>query len=68
MSVPLHPSEDAQFGTRHIAKGVGRLTNHVLKRGEGSWIYTDQGTKLLDFTTGIGVVGLGEQGFTSAPS
>ncbi|CEH18616.1 acetylornithine aminotransferase [Ceraceosorus bombacis] len=59
MSLPLQPSADAQFGTRHIAKGVGRLTNHVLKRGQGSWIFTDQNVKLLDFTTGIGVVGLG---------
>ena len=60
MSVPLQPTQDAQFGSKHIAKGVGRLTNHVLVKGEGSWLTTDDGTKLLDLTCGIGVTNLGE--------
>lgn len=47
------------FGTRHIARGIGRTTQHVFERGQGSWIYTTEGRKLLDFTTGIGVTNLG---------
>ncbi|ODQ52861.1 hypothetical protein SAICODRAFT_7469 [Saitoella complicata NRRL Y-17804] len=49
----------AQFGTNHIAKGIGRLTTHVLERGSGSYVYTTEGKKLLDFTMGIGVTNLG---------
>lgn len=47
------------FGTRHIARGIGRTTQYVFERGQGSWIYTTDGRKLLDFTTGIGVTNLG---------
>lgn len=62
----------AEFGKQHVVKGVGRLTEHVLLKGEGAWITTapaDQtfeaeGTastsrKMLDFTSGIGVANLG---------
>lgn len=49
-----------RFGERHVAKGLGRLTNSVISKGKGSYLYMEDGRKLLDFTTGIGVAGLGE--------
>ncbi|WFD33377.1 hypothetical protein MCUN1_000190 [Malassezia cuniculi] len=47
------------FGARHIARGVGRLTQHVFREGRGAYITTEQGARLLDMTSGIGVVNLG---------
>jgi 4-aminobutyrate aminotransferase len=52
-------SELAAFGEQHIAKGIGRLTKHVFEDGKGTYITTDKGVKLLDLTSGIGVVNLG---------
>jgi 4-aminobutyrate aminotransferase len=51
--------EGAAFGEQHIAKGIGRLTKHVFEDGKGTFITTDKGVKLLDMTSGIGVVNLG---------
>uniref|UniRef100_A0A7S1S0V8 Acetylornithine transaminase n=1 Tax=Alexandrium catenella TaxID=2925 RepID=A0A7S1S0V8_ALECA len=42
-----------------IGSGIGRLSNMVLERGEGSWVFTKTGEKYLDFSTGIGVTSLG---------
>ncbi|MCB0119102.1 MAG: aminotransferase class III-fold pyridoxal phosphate-dependent enzyme [Anaerolineales bacterium] len=36
-----------------------RIFNFVADRAEGSYIYTDDGRKLLDFTSGIGVTNTG---------
>jgi 4-aminobutyrate aminotransferase len=36
-----------------------RIFNFVADRAEGSYIYTDDGKKLLDFTSGIGVTNTG---------
>lgn len=52
-------SKLAQFGTKHIAKGIGRLTSDVFENGAGSYITTTEGRKYLDFTCGIGVTNLG---------
>jgi len=52
-------SKLAQFGTKHIAKGIGRLTSDVFETGAGSYITTTEGRKYLDFTCGIGVTNLG---------
>ncbi|KAI4097967.1 MAG: hypothetical protein LQ339_006628 [Xanthoria mediterranea] len=49
----------SQFGTKHVAKGIGRLTTQVIESGSGSYITMVGGRKMLDFTTGIGVVNLG---------
>jgi 4-aminobutyrate aminotransferase len=49
----------AEFGEKHIARGIGRLTKHVFDEGKGTFITTDKGVKLLDLTAGIGVVNLG---------
>jgi len=48
-----------QFGQRHVAKGVNRLVNAVIKTGRGSYVYLEDGRKMLDFTCGIGVTNLG---------
>jgi len=52
-------SKLAQFGTKHVAKGIGRLSTEVLESGAGSYVTTVEGRKLLDFTSGIGVTNLG---------
>lgn len=48
-----------QFGTKHVAKGIGRLSTEVLESGSGSHVTTASGRKMLDFTSGIGVTNLG---------
>ena len=46
---------------RHaIARGVGRISEFVIKSGTGSWVETTCGRTLLDFTCGIGVVNTGD--------
>lgn len=49
----------AQFGVKHVAKGIGRLSTEVLESGSGSYVTTVEGRKMLDFTSGIGVTNLG---------
>ncbi|KAM0798527.1 4-aminobutyrate aminotransferase [Usnea florida] len=48
-----------QFGTRHVAKGIGRLANEVIESGSGSYVTMVGGRRMLDFTCGIGVANLG---------
>jgi len=43
----------------HMAPVWTRIFNFVADRAEGSYIYTDDGRKLLDFTCGIGVTNTG---------
>jgi 4-aminobutyrate aminotransferase len=43
----------------HITPAWSRIFNFVAERAEGSYIYTDDGRKLLDFTCGIGVTNTG---------
>ncbi|MBL8089526.1 MAG: aminotransferase class III-fold pyridoxal phosphate-dependent enzyme [Anaerolineales bacterium] len=43
----------------HITPAWSRIFNFVAERAEGSYIYTDDGKKLLDFTSGIGVTNTG---------
>lgn len=50
---------EAPAGAERIGAGIGRISNLVLDRGEGSWLYTTDGEKYLDFSTGIGVTNLG---------
>ena len=49
----------AQFGTKHIAKGIGRLANEVIESGSGSYVTMVGGRRMLDFTCGIAVANLG---------
>ena len=43
----------------HMSPVWGRIFNFVAERAEGSYIYTENGRKLLDFTCGIGVTNTG---------
>jgi 4-aminobutyrate aminotransferase len=43
----------------HLFRGVGRLSSLSFERGKGSFVYTTSGQRLLDFTSGIGVVNTG---------
>ncbi len=43
----------------HMTPAWTRIFNFVADRAEGSYIYTDDGRKLLDFTCGIGVTNTG---------
>lgn len=48
------------IGAKHVTKGLGRVTGEaVMVRGQGSWVEFEDGRRLLDFTTGIGVTILG---------
>lgn len=44
---------------RHMSPVWSRIFNFVAERAEGSYIYTADGRKLLDFTCGIGVTNTG---------
>ncbi|KAI0246431.1 acetylornithine aminotransferase [Lactifluus subvellereus] len=48
-----------EFGRRHVARGLNRLTEDMIQKGEGSWVTMHSGRKVLDFTCGIGVTNLG---------
>jgi 4-aminobutyrate aminotransferase len=43
----------------YMTPAWSRIFNFVADRAEGSYIYTDDGKKLLDFTSGIGVTNTG---------
>ncbi len=43
----------------HMTPAWSRIFNFVADRAEGTYIYTDDGKKLLDFTSGIGVTNTG---------
>ena len=43
----------------HMSPALSRIFNFVADRAEGSYIYTDDGRKFLDFTCGIGVTNTG---------
>jgi len=43
----------------HMTPAWSRIFNFVAERAEGSYIYTEDGRKLLDFTSGIGVTNTG---------
>jgi len=49
------------FDTSHISPVWGRAIPGTLiaERGEGAYLYTSEGQKLLDFTSGIGVTNTG---------
>jgi len=48
-----------EFGQRHVTKGLGRISEGIMIKGEGSYVKYDDGRKMLDFTCGIGVTSLG---------
>lgn len=48
------------FGQRHVTAGIGRLTEAVMSKGEGSYLSFEDGRRILDFSSGIGVTNLGK--------
>ncbi|KAI0075125.1 hypothetical protein K474DRAFT_1664617 [Panus rudis PR-1116 ss-1] len=48
-----------EVGQKHVTKGLGRLVEAVMTKGEGSYVTLGDGRTLLDFTCGIGVTNLG---------
>lgn len=52
-------SKLSEFGVKHVAKGIGRLSTEVIESGSGSYVTMVGGRKYLDFTSGIGVTNLG---------
>ncbi|CAG8442857.1 9272_t:CDS:2 [Ambispora leptoticha] len=48
-----------EISTRHLARGILRKSELVVDRARGVWIWTVDGKKYLDFTTGIGVTSTG---------
>ena len=53
------PNQLYQDNISHMAPVWTRIFNFVADHAEGSYIYTDDGRKLLDFTCGIGVTNTG---------
>lgn len=49
-----------EIGSKHVTKGLGRLTEAIITKGEGSYLTLHDGRKMLDFTCGIGVTNLGK--------
>ncbi|KAG8901226.1 hypothetical protein FRB99_005467 [Tulasnella sp. 403] len=49
----------SDFGKQHVARGVNRLTDAVIKSGNGSYLEMEDGRQMLDFTCGIAVTNLG---------
>ncbi|KAI0744250.1 pyridoxal phosphate-dependent transferase [Daedaleopsis nitida] len=48
-----------EFGQQHVTKGLGRIVDAVMIKGEGSYVTLGDGRTMLDFTCGIGVTNLG---------
>lgn len=48
-----------KVGADHVTKGMGRLTEAIMTKGEGSYLTLHDGRRMLDFTCGIGVTNLG---------
>ncbi|GLB44715.1 putative aminotransferase [Lyophyllum shimeji] len=48
-----------QLGQYHVTNGIGRLTEGIMTKGQGSYVEYDDGKRYLDFTSGIGVTSLG---------
>ncbi|KAJ3997323.1 acetylornithine aminotransferase [Lentinula boryana] len=53
------PAALNDFGKHHVTKGLARISEGVMARGQGSYVEYLDGKKLLDFTCGIGVTNLG---------
>ncbi|KAL0078583.1 pyridoxal phosphate-dependent transferase [Phycomyces blakesleeanus] len=49
----------AQFGIQHITRGAVRSTDLVICRGSGIYVWTVDGKKYLDLSTGYGVTNTG---------
>jgi len=52
-------TSSSDFAVSHLCKGIGRVTDIVIERGMGTYVWDEDGTKYLDFTSSIGVVNVG---------
>jgi 4-aminobutyrate aminotransferase len=52
------------FGLFHVTKGIRRVTDGIMAKGEGSYVQYEDGRRCLDFTCGIGVTNLGKSFYT----
>ncbi|KAI0762114.1 pyridoxal phosphate-dependent transferase [Trametes elegans] len=59
MSTAQSHASLVEFGQKHVTKGLGRIVDAVITKGEGSYVTLGDGRQLLDFTCGIGVTNLG---------
>ncbi|KAF9472060.1 acetylornithine aminotransferase [Pholiota conissans] len=60
LTTNTNPPQDLhEFGVKHVNHGVGRITEGIMVKGEGSYVVYDNGSRMLDFTCGIGVTNLG---------
>nr|MBI2905492.1 aminotransferase class III-fold pyridoxal phosphate-dependent enzyme [Chloroflexota bacterium] len=48
-----------KYDTSHLSPVWSRSAALIVERGEGAYLYTADGRKLLDFTCGIGVTNTG---------
>eukprot|EP01121_Diplochlamys_sp_Union-15-3_P021806 TRINITY_DN9032_c0_g3_i2.p1 TRINITY_DN9032_c0_g3~~TRINITY_DN9032_c0_g3_i2.p1 ORF type:complete len:449 (+),score=60.63 TRINITY_DN9032_c0_g3_i2:65-1411(+) len=51
--------QGSEFGRKHLTPGIGRLSNLVIEKGEGCYVWDTNGKKYLDFTAGIAVTNTG---------
>jgi 4-aminobutyrate aminotransferase len=56
---PRDTDELYDFGLLHVTKGIRRVTDGIMAKGEGSYVQYEDGRRFLDFTCGIGVTNLG---------
>lgn len=56
----------AQFGKKHIARGIGRSTELVIDKAKGTYVWSVEGKKYLDLSTGIGVTNTGKKKLKSS--
>lgn len=56
----MNTSALKELGAKHVTKGLSRMNGEaIMTKGSGSYVTFDDGREVLDFTTGIGVTGLG---------
>ncbi|KAG8885787.1 hypothetical protein FRB97_009492 [Tulasnella sp. 331] len=48
-----------EFGKKHVARGLSRAMDAIIKSGSGSYLEMEDGRKMLDFICGIAVTNLG---------
>lgn len=65
LATAVSTADLVDFGKAHVTKGLGRLTEAVMARGEGTYVNLQDGRRMLDFTCGIGVTNLGIVTFES---
>jgi len=55
----MGPSKGAAHYAGVLPNGIARAYNLLMTRGEGTYMYTEDGKRYLDLTSGIGVTNLG---------